>query len=107
MNRKALMAAEQPVTEPILVNPTAGPDQLAAGIRYALMTIAGAATVFGYNHVATDATGLLVIAGPLAGLLVFAMGQWKTRQQSLKLAVVAKAAPDSVAQIKQPYGTKS
>jgi hypothetical protein len=87
------------VPEPIIVNPTAGPDQWAAGIRYALMTIAGAASVFGWEHVSKDATGLLVIAMPLGGLIAL-WGQYKTRQQSLKLAVLAKAVPDTIAQVK-------
>lgn len=84
-------------TEPIVVNARAGPDQWAAAIRYLLMVVVGAATVFGADHVAKDATGLLTIAAPLGGLIVFVMGQWKTRTQSLKMAVMAKALPDTVA----------
>jgi len=86
---------------PIIVNPTAGPDQWAAGIRYALMTVAGAASVFGWEHLSKDATGLLVIAMPLGGLIAL-WGQWKTRQQALKMAVMAKALPNEIAQVKKP-----
>lgn len=93
------MMADQTQT-PLLVNEKAGPDQWAAAIRYALMAASSVASALGYTKTAGEFSAMLTVAGPLAMVIVFAMGQWKTRQQSLKLATVTKAAPDSVAQIK-------
>ena len=85
---------------PIMVNAKAGPDQWAAAIRYTLVTLAGIVGALGYTKMAGQFSGMLSVAAPLGWLIVFAMGQWKTRQQSLKLSLVADAAPDSVAKLK-------
>lgn len=88
--------------DPIVVNATPTADQWATTIRYFLVVVSTLATMFGYAHVAKDATGLLVIAGPLGGLAVFAMGLRKSRTQSQKLTVMAEALPDSIAVVKKP-----
>lgn len=91
---------DQNQSPPIVVNEKAGPDQWAAAIRQILLVIAGIATVFGWKHLAGEASGLIAISAPLGGLVVFALGQWKTRQSSLNLTKLARKVPDSVARVK-------
>lgn len=88
------------VTEPILVNAKAGPDQWAAGIRYGLMLLSGIAISCHWSRLGGELSDAATIAGLVAAPAIGLMGQIKTRQQSLKLTVLAKAAPDNVAQVK-------
>lgn len=75
-------------------------DQLQAGIRQTILVVAAIASALGYNKLAGQASALLMVAGPLAGLITIVIGQIATRKASQKLAIVAAAAPDNVATIK-------
>jgi hypothetical protein len=90
----------EPAPEPIIVNAEPGADQWAAAFRQLLLVAAGIATVFGWRHLAGDASGLLAIAAPAGGLVAFVIGQIKTRHSAQKMAAMADALPDRIAQVK-------
>lgn len=87
--------------QPILVDATPGPAQLAAGLRQAILAAASILTALGFSHAAGVASLALQFVGPAAMVIVFIVGQLKTRSQATKLAVTAAASPNSVAIIKQ------
>lgn len=86
---------------PILVDATPGPAQLAAGIRQGILALASILTAMGFSHAAGDVSLLLQFVGPIAMVVVFVLGQLKTRSTATKLATVAAAAPNSTAIVKQ------
>lgn len=86
--------------DPIRVNATPGPDQVATGIRYALMALASVASALGFAEVAGKFNALLVTAGPVAAFVVFAWGQWSARLNSKAKAVMASQLPDEIAKFK-------
>lgn len=88
------------VTPPIQVNANPLVDQVATGLRYALLAVASIAGALGYSHVAGQASALLSATGTVAGLIVFAWGQLRTRQMSQKSAAMANQLPDSIAKTK-------
>jgi hypothetical protein len=87
-------------TDPIRVNATPGPDQVATGIRYGLMALASVASALGFAEVAGKFNDLLVTAGPIAALVVFVWGQWSARYNSKAKAVMAAQLPDEIAKFK-------
>lgn len=89
-----------PIQTPIVVNASPLNDQLASGIRQLLLVLATAATALGSVGWAGRFNALAVVAGPLAGLIVIIIGQWKTRKAAQTAATLAAVVPDSVAQIK-------
>lgn len=95
----------EPVQTPIVVNPSALPAQLAAGLRVATILVGGATAIIGFLG-ARDLVGLVAyirsddfvpVAGAAVAAASFAYGQWKTRRERAKLVTAAHAAPDSVA----------
>lgn len=98
-----------PTSAPIIVDATPTQAQLAAGIRQLLLGAGAIATAFGAAHLgqglSTAALAATVIATGLSGgvtIAMFIMGQLHVRHAAQKLAVTAAAAPDYVAQVKQP-----
>lgn len=87
-------------TNPIRVNASPGPDQVATGIRYALMAAASVASALGFAEVAGKFNALLVTAGPIAVFAVFVWGQWSARHNSKAKAVMAAQLPDEIARFK-------
>lgn len=85
---------------PIMVNPYPTQDQIAAGLRQAVLILSGVATTLGAARVAGELNTFLTIVGPMAAIISFALGQMHTRSAAKKLAITAAAAPNSVAQVK-------
>lgn len=85
---------------PIVVNGTPNAEQLAAGLRYVIMLLGGAASAVGAGHLAGQLNALLVIVGPIAAIIAFIWGQVVTRKSSQAKTIMAAALPDSVAKIK-------
>lgn len=86
--------------KPITVWATPTPDQVTAGLRYALMAVSSIASALGMAKVAGDASALLASVGPVAMVIVFVWGQLVTRESAKQKATMATALPDSVAQTK-------
>lgn len=85
---------------PIVVDGDPGAEQLAAGMRQAILVVASIATALGYTKAAGEISAFLLVAGPLAGLIVIVLGQLKTRDSSQKKAAMAAQLPDSIAVVK-------
>lgn len=99
--------SDQDQSAPIMVNATPTHDQLTAGVRQTCLGLSAVATAFGAAHLSqglnTAALAATAIATAISGAVtvwVFVLGQIHTRRASKTLAVVAAAAPDSVAQVK-------
>jgi len=86
--------------QPIMVNATPTAEQVMTGVRQFILVAAAIASALGYAHAAGQISGLLSVAGPIAGLIIIVLGQLKTRQSSQTAATLARALPDSVAQTK-------
>lgn len=91
-----------PNAQPIMVDASATPAQVQAGIRQLILSLSAAASALGFSHVAGQLDLALQFVGPIAWTLVFVLGQLHTRSQAKKLAITADAAPAEVAQIKAP-----
>lgn len=83
-------------TTPIQVNATPTADQIAAGIRQAILVFGGLLGGLGYANLAGQVSGLVEIAGPLAAVVVFVWGQIVTHQKAKKMVAVAKSDPANV-----------
>jgi hypothetical protein len=94
------MTADFSPPPPIVVDSGPGAEQLAAGIRQAILVLASIATALGYTKAAGEISAFLLVAGPLAGFIVIVAGQWKTRDSAQKKAAMAAQLPDSVAVVK-------
>lgn len=86
--------------QPIMVDATPGPAQLAAGIRQTILAIASILTTLGFSHAAGTVSLALQFVGPAAMVIVFVVGQLKTRHAAAKLATVAASASNAVAIVK-------
>jgi hypothetical protein len=89
-----------PAGAPIEVNATPETAQWEAAVRQAILVLSGVATALGYTQIAGKISALLMVAGPIAGLIVFILGQIHTRRAEQKQIVMANALPDSVARVK-------
>jgi hypothetical protein len=84
--------------QPIVVNESPVPDQLAAAAR--VLCVAAGSFLIGRGWLSEDTAAaigvVLMTAGP------FLYGQWKTRQRARQLASIARSpfVPDAVAQTK-------
>jgi hypothetical protein len=59
-------------TAPIVANADPTQDQLAAGLRQAVLLAAAVASTLGYTQLAGRLSALLAIVGPLAAVAAFA-----------------------------------
>lgn len=99
-----------PNAEPIQVNASATPAQIAAGIRQVATILASMALAMGATVWAAKLNMVVALAPQIAQLITIVspfliagivwLGQMATRKTAKKLAVVAAAAPDDVAQVK-------
>jgi hypothetical protein len=94
------------MTEPLIVNNSAKPAQLAAGIRQASIALGSILGTLGFsdaaaifNKVGVD-PNMAGIVGLVAAGVAFVWGQFATQRNAKKLAAVAAAAPDKVAVVK-------
>lgn len=85
---------------PIVANATPTAEQIATGLRQAVLIIAPILTMLGYIKWAGELNSLLVIVGPLSTIIVVLWGQWNTRKNSQDKKALAAAAPDSVGVVK-------
>ena len=85
---------------PIVVNESPAPDQLIVGVRQVILILSAAATATGAHHLGSWMGQMAVAAGPIASLAVVIAGQIHIRHQGQKLAIMANALPDSIAQVK-------
>lgn len=89
------------VSEPIVVNAAPETAQWEAALRQAILVLSGVSTALGYTQIAGKISSLLMIAGPLAGLVVFIMGQMHTRHAEQKQIAMAAQLPDEIAHTRQ------
>lgn len=89
-----------PTQTPIIVNATPTQDQIQSGLRYILTALSAVAMALGFSGVAGKFTALLMAVGPMSAAVAFLWGQWSARHKAKQAATMAKALPDSVAQIK-------
>lgn len=89
------------VVPAIQVNADPTQAQYAAAVRQAVLVASGVLSAFGATHLSTEIGALAMVAGPLAGLIVFVMGQLHTRHAEQKQIVMANALPDAVAKVVQ------
>jgi hypothetical protein len=96
------------VETPIIVNPSAIPEQFTSAMRIAGLLIGALVTILGFlsTH---DLQGLTAwirsTDGAAAGAaaftaLLFLYSQWKIRQRKAQAVVMGRASPDSVAVVK-------
>lgn len=88
------------VPVPIEVNAAPETAQWEALVRQVILIASTAATALGYTVVGGKIGMLMVIAGPLAGLIVLIIGQLHTRRAEQDKIAMAAALPDSVAKVK-------
>lgn len=81
----------------IVVPPSPAAGQIEAGIRQAVTVLGTILGMAGLAKLAGSLNDLLLVVGPLSSIIAIVWGQLYTRSQSEKLAIVAKAAPDTVA----------
>lgn len=86
-----------PSAQPIVFNSNPVADQVAAGLRYGLLTVSAIGSALGYTHFAGQASALLMAVGPASVFAVFLWGQFSTRRMSKNAAAAAAAAPNTVA----------
>jgi hypothetical protein len=85
---------------PIIVSATPNVAMWQTALRYAITAIAAVLAALGYTGAAGKASALLLAVGPVAAFLAFLWGLRATSQNGKKLAILADAAPDNVAQIR-------
>lgn len=88
------------IPDPIEVNASPTPAQIAALLRQIVTVVGSAAGALGYAGVAGQLNEYLTIVGPLAAVIAVLWGQISTRSTAKKLAIAADAAPDRIAVLK-------
>lgn len=85
---------------PIMVNGDPRQALLETMFRQAI-TVAGViAGALGYTKFAGSASALLLVAGPVASAVAIVWGQLEAYRKGKEAAIMAAAAPNSVAQVK-------
>jgi hypothetical protein len=86
-----------PNTTPIIVNPGQSMDQFGVALRYAIQTLGGYLAAKGY--VDGDFVQVLLAIATLLG--PYAYAAYKSYQQKKALVMIATAAPNTVAIVKE------
>lgn len=86
--------------DPIIVDATPNATQLVVAVRQLILVASGVASAFGAAHLSTELGALMAIAGPIAGVISFALGQWYIVREERKKRAMAHALPNAIAQVK-------